>query len=75
MQVPNIKAISWDIFEHAEVIWPMLHLECDHLRRLQHLNIHLLRRLILHIHRVVLKDKRRREWEKNKEKKKKTEGK
>lgn len=61
MRVPNIKAISWDVFEHAEVLWPMLHLECNRLRRLQHLNVHLLCRLILHIHRVVLKDKRR--WE------------
>lgn len=58
MHVPNIKAISWNIFECAEVIWPMLHLECDCLCRLQHLDVHLFCRLILHIHRVVLKDKR-----------------
>lgn len=58
MHVPNIKAISWDIFEHAELSWPMLHLEGDRLRRLQHLNVNLFCRLILHIHRVVLKDKR-----------------
>lgn len=57
MHVPNIKAISWDVFEHAEVIWTMLHFERDRLGGLQHLHVHLLCRLILHIHRVVLKDK------------------
>lgn len=59
IHTPNIKAISWSIFEHAEVIWPMLHLECDRLSGLQHLNVHLFCRLILHIHRIILKDKRR----------------
>lgn len=57
MYAPNIKAISWNVLERAEVIWPMLNLKCDRLRRLQHLDVHLLCRLILHIHRVVLKDK------------------
>ena len=69
MHVPNIKAISWDIFEHAEVIRPMLHFECDRLRRLQHLHVHLFRRLILHIHRVVLKDKRWGAWGEREKKK------
>lgn len=55
--VPNIKSISRDILEHAEVIWPVLHLYRDRLCGLQHLNIHLLRCLVLHVHRVVLKDR------------------
>lgn len=64
-RIPNIKAISWNVFEHVEVIRSMVHLEYDRFCRLQHLNIHLFCRLILHIHRVILKDKRWWEWGKN----------
>lgn len=58
MHVPNIKTISRDVFEQAEVIRPVLHPQRDRLRGLQHLNVHLFCGLILHVHRVVLKDKR-----------------
>lgn len=60
MDKPNVKAIPRDIFDHAEVIRPMLHLEGDGLCWLQHLHIHLLCCFILHIHQVILERKRRK---------------